>query len=231
MLRIQYQKLLWLLPSNVFLHFCFRSIQSCSHVWLFVTTCTAAHQASLSTANFQSLRKLMSIKLVVSPNCLVLCPPLLLLPSIFPSIRVFPVSQFFASGRQSIGVSASASVLPMNIQVWFPLGFTGWISLQFKGLSRVSPTPQFNSLALSFLYGPIFTSTHNYWKKHSFNFLGKVMSLLFNMLSRFVIAFLPRSKYLLISWLQSTSAVILEPKKIVCHCLNYFPVYFPLSLV
>ena len=65
------------------------------------------------------------------------CHPLLLLPSIFPSIRGFPMSQFFTSGGQSIGVSASASVLPMNIQDWFPLGWTGWISLQSKGLSRV----------------------------------------------------------------------------------------------
>ena len=104
-----------------------------------------------SITNFQSLLKLMSIKLVVSSNCLILCPPLLLLPSIFPSIRVFPMSQFFASGGQSIGISASASVLPMNIQVWFPLGFTGWISLQFKGVSRVFPntTVQFFGTQLS----------------------------------------------------------------------------------
>ena len=65
------------------------------------------------------------------------CCSLLLLPSIFPSIRLFQMSQFFASGGQSIGVSASASVLPMNIQDWFPLGWTGWISLQSKGLSTV----------------------------------------------------------------------------------------------
>ena len=70
-------------------------------------------------------------------NLLILCRPLLLHPSIFPSIRVFPMSQFFISGDQNIGVSASASVLPMNIQDWFPLGWTGWISLQSKGLSRV----------------------------------------------------------------------------------------------
>ena len=70
-------------------------------------------------------------------NHLILCCPLLLLPSIFPSIRGFPMSQFFASGRQSIGVSASASVLPINIQDWFPLGLTGLISLQSKGPSRV----------------------------------------------------------------------------------------------
>ena len=76
-------------------------------------------------------------KSVMPSYHLILCRPLLLLPSIFPSIGSFPVSQFFASGGQSIGVSALASVLPMNTQDWFPLGWTGWISLQSKGLSRV----------------------------------------------------------------------------------------------
>ena len=98
---------------------------------------TAAHQASLSITNSQSLPKLMSIESVMPSNHLILCRPLLLLPSIFPSIQVFPMSQFFTSGGQSIGVSASASILPMNIQDWSPLGWTGWISLQSKGLSRV----------------------------------------------------------------------------------------------
>ena len=87
--------------------------------------------------NSWSLLKLMSIKLVMPSNHLILCHALLPLPSIFPSIRVFSDGQFFASGGQSIAVSASASVLPMNIQDWFPLGLTGWISLLSKGLSRV----------------------------------------------------------------------------------------------
>ena len=81
--------------------------------------------------------QLMSIESVMASNHLILCQPLLLLPSIFPSISVFSMSQFFASGGQSIGVSALASVLPMNIQGWFPLGLTGLISLQSKELSRV----------------------------------------------------------------------------------------------
>ena len=92
---------------------------------------------------------------VMPSNHLILCHPLLLPPSVFPSIGVFSNESFFTLGGQSIGVSASASVLPMNIQDQFPLGWTGWISLQSKGLSRVSPTPQFksiNSLVLSFLY-------------------------------------------------------------------------------
>ena len=128
------------------------------------------------------------------------------------------MSRHFTSGGQSIGASASVSILPMNIQGGFPLGLTGWISLQSRDSQESSPTPQFNSInssALSFLYGPTLTSIHDHWKNHlaltRWTFVGKVMSLLFNMLSRLVIAFLPRSKRLLISWLYSPSAVILEP--------------------
>ena len=101
-----------------------QSIQLFNNVWLFVTPWTAAHQASLSIANSWSLLKLMFIESVMPSNHLILCCPLLLLPSIFPSIRVFPISQFFTSGSQNIGVSASTSVFPMNIQDWFPLGWT-----------------------------------------------------------------------------------------------------------
>ena len=92
----------------------------------------------------------------------------------FSTSGSFQTSLFFTSGGQSIGVSASASVLPMNIQDWFPLGWTGWISLKSKGLSGVSSTPQFksiNSLALSFLYSPTLTSIHDYWKNHSFDYM------------------------------------------------------------
>ena len=113
------------------------SVQSLSHVRLFATPWTAACQASLSITNSRSLLKLMSIELVMPSNHLILCHPLLLLPSIFPSIRSFPMSQFFSSGAQWTGVSASASVLPMNTQDWLSLEWTGWISLQSKGLSRV----------------------------------------------------------------------------------------------
>ena len=98
---------------------------------------------------------------------------------------------------------------------------TGLISLQSRNSQESSPTPQFksiNSSALNLLYGPTLTSIHDYWKNHialtRWTFVGKVMSLIFHMLSRLYIAFLPRSKRLLISWLQSPSAVILEPKKI-----------------
>ena len=117
--------------------------------------------------NSQSLLKLMSIELMMSSNQVVQCCPLplLFLPSIFPSIKVFPMSQFFASGSQSTGVLASASVLPMHIQDWFPLGLPGWISLQSKD-SQESSTPQFksiNSSALSFLYGPTLWTLYGPW--------------------------------------------------------------------
>ena len=91
----------------------------------------------LSITNSRSSPKPMSIESVMPSNHLILCHPLLLLPSIFPTSGSFLVSQFFASGGQSIGVSASASVLPMNSQVCFAWGWTSWISLQSKGLSRV----------------------------------------------------------------------------------------------
>ena len=90
----------------------------------------------------------------------------------FPTSGSFQMIHIFTSGGQNIGVSASVSVFPMNIQDWFPLGWTGWISLLSKGLSESSPTPQFksiNSSALSFLYSPTLTSIHDYWKNHSFD--------------------------------------------------------------
>ena len=123
----------------------------------------------------------------------------------FPASGSFPLSQFFASGGQRIGVSASASVLPINIQNWFPWGWTGWISLQSRDSQESSPTLQFksiNSLVLSYLYSPTLTSYMTTGKSIVLtrqNFVSKVMSFLFNMLSRYVIAFLPSSKNLLIS--------------------------------
>ena len=115
----------------------FSSVQSLSRVWLFATPWTAACQASLSITNSWSLPTPMSIELVVLFNHLILCHPFLLLPSILPASGSFRMSWLFASGGQSIGVSALGSVLPMNTQDWFPLEWTGWISLQSKGLSRV----------------------------------------------------------------------------------------------
>ena len=111
----------------------FRSVQLLSHVW----PLDCSTPGLLSITNSQSLPKLMSIELVNPSNHLILCYPLLLLPLIFPSNRVFLINRLFATGGQRIGVSASISVLPMKIQGWFPLGLNGWISLQSKGFSRV----------------------------------------------------------------------------------------------
>ena len=113
------------------------SVQSCSRVQLFVTPWTGACQASLSITNSRSSPKLMFIESVMPSNHLIVCRPLLLLPSIFPSIRVFSNESVLHISGQSTRVSASASLLPMNTQDWSPLGWTGWISLQSKGLSRV----------------------------------------------------------------------------------------------
>ena len=112
----------------------FSSAQLLSHVRLFVIPWTAARQASLFITNSQSLAKLMSIEVVMPSNHLILCHPLLLLPSIFPNIRVFSND---SSLHQVAKVSTSTSVLPMNTQDRSPLGWTGWISLLSKGLSRV----------------------------------------------------------------------------------------------
>ena len=133
-------------------------------------------------------------------------------PQCFPASGSFSMSQLFPSSGQSIGVSASTSVLPMKTQDWSPCSL--------RDSQESSPTPQFksiNSSVLSLLYSPTLTSIHDYWKNIALTrqtFVGKVMSLLFNTLSRLVITFLPRSRHLLISWLQSPCAVILEPRKI-----------------
>ena len=159
----------------------FRPVQLLGHMQLFATQRTAAHQASLSI-NTQSLVKLMSIESVMPSNHLVLCRPLLLLPSLFPSIRVLSTESVFASGGQSIGVSASASVLPMNTQECSPFGWTGWISLQSKASQESSPTPQFksiNSSALSFFIIQLshpFMTTGKTTALTRQTFAGKVMS-------------------------------------------------------
>ena len=115
----------------------FSPVQLLSCVRLFATPWTASCQASLSITTSQSLLKLMPIELLMPSNHLILCRPLSSCLRSFPTSWSFQMSQLFASGGQSIGVSASASVLPMNIPDWFLLGWTGWISLQSKELSRV----------------------------------------------------------------------------------------------
>ena len=152
-------------------------------------------------------------------NHLISVTPFSSCPQSFPASRSFPVSRHFASDGQSIRASASASVHSMNIQGWFPLELTGWISLQSKGLSRAFSNTTVQNHQF-FSAQPLWSNSHIHtWllKKNTdltiHTFVSKLMSLLFNTLSRFVIAFLLRSKCLSISWLQSPSTVILEPKK------------------
>ena len=155
-------------------------------------------------------------------NHLILCHPLLLPPSIFPSIRVFSNKSVLTSGGQNMGASASASasVLPMNIQDWFPLGWTGWISLQSKGLSRVFSNTTHSSKASILWRSPFFTVqlSHPYMTTGKTTaltrrtFVGKVMSLFFNMLSRLL------SKY----FIYLTHIVILTTQWDRNYC---FPLY------
>ena len=178
-----------------------------------------AHQASLSITNSWSLCKLVSTELVMSCSISSSVAPFSSCPQSLPASGSFPMSHLFAWSGQSIGISALASVLPMNTQDWSPLGWTGWISLQSKGLSSLL---QHHSSRASILQCSAFFIVH---LSHPYvitgttialtrrTFVGKVMSLLFNMLSRLVITILPRSKRLFISWLQLPSVVILEPKK------------------
>ena len=129
-----------LLQPFFVLYWCFwrfsQPVQSLSLIQFFATPWTVAGQASLSTTNSLSFLKFMSIKPVKSSNHLIFYQPLLLLPSIFPASGSFQMNQFFMPGGQSVTDSASASVLPVHIQDWFPLGLTRLISLQSKGLSK-----------------------------------------------------------------------------------------------
>ena len=217
------------LPHVFCLHFCsvqFSSVQLLSHVWLFATPWTTACQASLSfTISWSLLKSCPSCHPTISSSAIPFssCPPS------FPASGSFPVSHLFASDGQSIGASASALVLPMNIQNWLPLGLTGLISFQLMELSKVFFSTmvwkhQFFG-AQPFLWFNFHLATGKTIALTLWTFVCKVMSLLFNILSRFVIAFLPRSKCLLISWQQSPSMVILEPKKIKCHCFHFFPIW------
>ena len=144
----------------------FSSVQYLSHIWLFETPWIV-----LSITNSWSLLKLMSIESVMTSNHLILCRPLLLLPSIFPSIRVFQMSQFFTSGGQRIGVSASASVLPISGLISFRIDWFDLLAVQGTLKSLLQHySSKLNSSALSYLYIDIytFTSIHDSWKTHSF---------------------------------------------------------------
>ena len=185
------------------------------------TPWTATRQTSLSITNSQSLLKLKPIDLVMPSNHLILCHPPFLLPSIFPSIRVF----------------SNESVLPVRWPKYWSSSFTISLSNEYSGLisfridwfdllevqGTLKSLFQHHSSKASILWLSAFFMvrlSHPYMTTGKtialtrWTFVGKVMSLLFNMLSWFVIAFLSRSKYLLISWLQSPSAVIVEPQKV-----------------
>ena len=156
---------------------------------------------------------------------------LLLMPLIFPSIKVFSMSWLFTSGGQSIG--ASASVLPRNIQSYFPFRIDWLDLLEVRG--TLKSLLQHHSSKASVLQCSAFFMaqlSHSYMTTGKIitltirTFIGKLRSLLLNMLSSFVIAFLPRSKRLLISWLQPPSALSLGPKeKKICHCFHCFPFF------
>ena len=147
-------------------------VQLLSLVWFFATPWTAAHQASLSFTISWSLLRFTFIELVMPASHLILCCPLLPWLQSFPASGSFTRNQFFAWGDQSIGVSASASVLPTNIQDWFPLRLTGWISLQSKGLNSLLQHHSSKAsimVAFSFLYSSSLTSIHDYWENHTFD--------------------------------------------------------------
>ena len=199
----------------------FSSIQSLSHVWLFVTPWTAAHQASLSITNSQSLLKLMSIKSVMPSNHLILCHSLLLLPSILLRIRVFSNESVLLI-RWPKYWSFSFSISPSNEYSELISFRMDWLDL-FAVQGTLKSLLQHHSSKASSLWCSAFfivQLSHLYMTSGKtialtrWTFVGKVMSLLFNMLSRFVLAFLPRIKRLLISWRPSPSAVTLEPQKI-----------------
>ena len=230
-------KAMSLCPSCKFTHsVLFSSVQSLSGVQLFSTPWVTAHQASLSITNSQSSLRLTSIKSVMPSSHLILCHPLLLLPPIPASIRVF----------------SNESTLHMRWPQYWSFSFSisssnkhpGLISFRMDWLDLLAVQGTLKSLLQHHN-----SETSILWQSAFFivqlsypymttgktialtirTFVGKVVSLLFNKLSRLVITFLPRSKRLLISWLQSPSAVILEPQKIVWHYFHSFPIYLPWS--
>ena len=195
----------------------FSSVQSLSRVWLFVTPWTAACQDSLSISNPQSLLKLISIELVMSSNRLILCQHLLLLPSIFPSTRVY--------SNESALCIRWPKYWSFSFNITLSKEYSGLISIRMKWLDLLavqgtqSLLQHHSSKASILRHSAFFTVqlSHPYMTTGKiitltrWTFVGKVMSMLFYMLSRLVITFLPRSKHLLIAWLQSPSAVVLEP--------------------
>ena len=237
--------------------FQFHSVQSFKCVQPFATTWTAARQASLSITNSRSLLKLTHIESVMPSNHLTLCRPLLLLPSIFPCIRIFS-NESVLYIRWPKCWSFSFSISPSNEHPRLISFRMDWLDLLAVQGTLKSLLQHHSSKASILRHSAFFTVqfSHPYMTTGKTSgldrpltrriFAGKVMSLLFNMLPRLVITFLPRSKHVLISWLQSPSAVILEPPKIksttvstvspfgapkdkVYHCFHCFSIYLPWS--
>ena len=196
------------------------SVQLLSRVWLFVTPWSTARQAPLSITSSRSSLKLMSIESVMPSSRLILCCLLLLLPPIPPSIRVFS-NESTLHMRWPKYWSFSFSISPSNEHPGLISFRMDWLDLLAVQGTLKSLLQHHSSKASIFWHSAFFTVqlSHPYMTTGKtialtrWTFAGKVMSLLFNMLSRLVITFLPRNKHLLISWLQSPSAVILEPKK------------------
>ena len=200
----------------------------------FANPWTVVHQAFLSFTISWSLHKFMSIESVMLSNHLILCGPLLLLPSIFPSIRVF-------SNELTIHIRWprywSFSISPSNEYSGLISFWIHWFDL-LAVQGTLKSLLQHHSLKASILWYSAFfivQLSHPYMTTGKtialirWTFVGKVMSLLFKMLSRLVIAFLPRSKHLLISWLQSSSASDFGAPPKICHCFHCFPIYLPSS--
>ena len=208
-------------------------VQSLNHVRLFVNPWTAAHQASLSFTISWNLLKLMSIRSVMPSNYLILCRPLLLLPSIFPSIRVFS-NELALHIRWPKYWSFSFSISPFNEYSGLISFKINWLDLlavhgtlksflQHRSLKAlILPSSAFFTIQLSHLY----VTTGKTIALTIQTFVGKVMSLLFNTLSRLVIASLTRSRHLIL-WLQSPSSDFRAQNEEMCHCSHLFPFYLP----
>ena len=210
----------------------FSSVQSLSHVWLFATPWITACQASLSITNSQSSLRLMSVESVMPSSYLILCRSLLLLPPIPPSIRVFSKESTLRM-RWPKYWSFSFSIIPSK-EIPGLISFRmDWLDLLAVQGTLKSLLQHHNSKASILRHSAFFTVqlSHPYMTTGKtialtrWTFIGKAMPLLLNMLSRLVITFLPRSKRLLISWLQSPSAVILEPRKIKSF-IQWFLTFF-----
>ena len=211
------------------------SVQLLSRTLLSATPWTAAHQASLSVTNSRSLFKHMSIKPVMPFNHLIFCRPLLLPPSIFPSIRVFSNESVlhirwpkYWSFSFSISPSTECSgLISFRMDCLDLLAVQGTLKSLLEHHSSKASILQRSAFFIVQLSHPYMTTGKTIGLTRQ-TFVGKVMSLLFNMLSRLVITFLPRSKRLLISWLQVTICSDFgAPKNKVCHCFHCFPIYLP----